>query len=124
MKERIVGDVGATLVIVLGAVVFVLLIASTNAASLLVARATFRGRELAVRAALGASRRRLLQHLLAESTLLAFAGALLGLVLTVGGIRLLTTVGADFIPRTQEVGLDGATVWFLLAITKWQYIDF
>ncbi len=117
VKELIVGDVGASLVIVLGAVAFVLLIASTNAAGLLVARATYRGRELAVRAALGASRRRLLQHLLAESTILAFAGALLGLALTVGGIRLLTTVGADFIPRTQEVGLDGATVWFLFTIT-------
>ncbi|MCZ6857394.1 MAG: ABC transporter permease [Gemmatimonadetes bacterium] len=117
VKEVVVGDVTATLVIVLGAVGFVLLIASTNAANLMVARATHRGRELAVRAALGASRRRLLQHLLAESTLLASVGALLGLVLTVGGIKLLTTVGADFIPRTQEVGLDGATVWFLLAIT-------
>ncbi len=56
VKELVVGDVGSTLVIVLGAVAFVLLIASTNAASLLVARATYRGRELAVRAALGASR--------------------------------------------------------------------
>jgi len=117
VKELIVGDVGATLVIVLGAVAFVLLIASTNATNLLVARATYRGRELAVRAALGASRGRLLQHLLAESIVLALVGALLGLVLTVGGIKLLTTVGADFIPRTQEIGLDGATVWFLLAIT-------
>ncbi len=117
VKELVIGDVGSTLVIVLGAVAFVLLIASTNAANLLVARATYRGRELAVRAALGASRRRLLQHLLAESTVLATVGALLGLTLAVAGIKLLTTVGADFIPRTQEVGLDGPTVWFLLAIT-------
>ncbi len=117
LKEMVVGDVGTTLLIVLGAVGFVLLIACTNAANLLVARATHRSRELAVRAALGASRGRLLQHLLSESAFLALGGALLGLMLAVGGIRLLTTVGADFLPRTQEIGLDGATLWFLFAVT-------
>jgi putative ABC transport system permease protein len=117
LKEMAVGDVGATLIIVLGAVGFVLLIACTNAANLLVARATHRSRELAVRAALGTSRGRLLQHLVSESAFLALGGAVLGLVLAVGGIRLLTTVGADFIPRTQEIALDGATLWFLIAVT-------
>jgi putative ABC transport system permease protein len=117
LKEMAVGDVGTALILVLGAVGFVLLIACTNAANLLVARTTHRSRELAVRAALGASRGRLLQHLLSESALLAFGGALLGLVLTVGGIKLLTTVGANFIPRTQEIALDGAALWFLIAVT-------
>ncbi|MCZ6918349.1 MAG: ABC transporter permease [Gemmatimonadetes bacterium] len=117
LKELVVGDVGTTLAVVLGAVVFVLLIACTNAANLLVARATHRSRELAVRAALGASRGRLLQHLLSESTLLALAGAAVGVVLTVGGMKLLTTVGADFIPRTQEIGFDGPVLWFLATLT-------
>jgi putative ABC transport system permease protein len=113
----VVGVVGSTLVIVLGAVGFVLLIACTNAANLLVARATHRSRELAVRAALGASRGRLLQHLLSESALLAAAGAVVGLVLTVGGMRFFKTVGADFIPRTQEMTLDGPVLAFLTALT-------
>ena len=117
LKEFIVGDVGVTLTIVLGAVGFVLLIASTNAANLLVARATHRSRELAVRAALGASRSRLLQHLVSESLLLAVCGALLGIVLTWSGIKLVTTFGTDFIPRTSEIGLNSSVIWFLATLT-------
>jgi putative ABC transport system permease protein len=117
LKSYVIGDVRTMLAIALAAVVFVLLIACTNAANLLVARATHRSRELAVRSALGASRGRLLQHLLSESTLLALGGALVGLAVTDGGISLLTTVGADFLPRTSEIGLHGPVALFLVGVT-------
>jgi putative ABC transport system permease protein len=117
LKEYVVGNVGTILLVVLGAVGFVLLIACTNAANLLVARATHRGRELAVRSALGASRGRLLQHLLSESVVLALGAALLGLALAALGIRLATTLGADYLPRTQEIGLHRPVLAFLAAIT-------
>ncbi len=94
-----------------------LVIASVNAANLLLARVANRGRELAVRAALGASRKRLLQHLWAESTILAVCGAMLGLLVAVLGIWLIERFGADYIPRAQEIALGGPVVWFLLAIT-------
>jgi putative ABC transport system permease protein len=117
LKEVVVGDVGTTLVIVLCSVGFVLLIASTNAANLLLARVTHRGRELAVRAALGASRGRLLQHLLSESALLAAGGAACGLLLLLAGMRLLSTVAGDYLPRAAEIGVDGTVLWFLAALT-------
>lgn len=117
LKEVLVGDIGTTLVIVLGAVGFMLLIASTNATNLLLARAAQRGRELAVRIALGASRRRLLQHMLSESVVLSSGSALVGLLLSLVGIRLISTLGADFIPRTREMGLDGQVLCFLVAVT-------
>ena len=116
LQEAIVGNVGTTLFIVLGAVAFVLLIACANAANLLVARATHRGRELAVRSALGASRARLLQHLLTESGVLALGAALIGLTLALGGMQLVSSFGSRFIPRTEEIGLHGRTLWFMLAI--------
>ncbi len=117
LKESVVGDVRTMLLIVLGAVAFVLLIASVNAANLLLARVAHRARELAVRAALGASRKRLLQHLWAESTILALGGATLGLLLAVLGTRLITRYGADYMPRTQEVAVAGPVLAFLIAVT-------
>lgn len=117
LKDEVVGDVGSMLVIVLGAVAFVLLIASVNAANLLLARVAHRGRELAVRAALGASRKRLLQHLWAESTLLALGGAGLGLSVAAIGTRLITRFGAEYLPRTEEIALAGPVLWFLAATT-------
>jgi predicted permease len=117
LKEQVVGDVGSMLVLVLGAVAFVLLIASVNAANLLLARVAHRERELAVRAALGASRKRLLQHLWAESTILAFGGAGLGLFLAKMGTELIVRFGGDYVPRSQEIGLGGPVLWFLLTIT-------
>ncbi len=117
LKEVVVGDVWTTQMLALGAVLFLLLIASNNAANLLLARATQRGRELAVRAALGASRGRLMQHTLSESAWLAVGGALVGLVVMFGGLRLLTTTGAAFLPRTQEIRVDGTVLGFLAAVT-------
>jgi putative ABC transport system permease protein len=117
LKEFVVGDVGATLVIVLGAVAFLLLIACTNATSLLLARLSHRSRELAVRTALGASRGRLLQHLLSESALLATVSAALGLLIALWGANLLITAGASYIPRAEEISVNGPVLWFLAALT-------
>jgi len=117
LKEVAVGDAGTAQMSVLGAVAFLLLIASNNAANLLLARATQRSRELAVRAALGASRGRLIQHMLSESALFAIGGALVGLLVMYGGIGLLTTSGAGFLPRTQEIQVDGSALLFLAAAT-------
>ncbi len=117
LKDSVIGDVRTMLVLVLGAVAFVLLIASVNAANLLLARVAHRARELAVRAALGASRGRLLQHLWAESTVLALGGALLGLLLASLGVRLIARYGAEYLPRTQEVTLAGPVLVFLAALT-------
>jgi putative ABC transport system permease protein len=116
LKEYLVGDLGSTLVIVLGAVGFLLLITCANAANLLLARAAQRSREMAVRSALGASRGRLLQHLLSESLLLALGAAAVGAAITSAGLGALHTV-ADYLPRAREIGWDGSVVWLLVGIT-------
>lgn len=116
LEEHVIGDVGPTLALVFGAVAFVLLIACANAANLLVARALHRRRELAVRGALGASRGRLLQHLLAESALLALGAAGVGLALAAGAIELVAAAGGDYLPRAREVALSGPVIGFLVAV--------
>ncbi len=117
LKEAVVGDIGPTLVVVLAAVGFVLLIACANAANLLVARTAARGRELAVRAALGASWGRLLQHLLSEAAFLAIMSAAVGWGIAWSGIQLLTSAGAEFLPRLAEIRLDGRVLAFHLILT-------
>src|SRR2546423_2172562 len=94
------------LAILLGAVVFVLLIACANLATMLLARASARERALAIRVALGAGRWRLLRQMLAESVLLSLAGAALGIFLSVWGLDLLKQIGARTIPRLAEVIVD------------------
>ncbi len=116
LKEYVVGDIGTSLLVVLGASVFVLLMVCANAASLLLARILDRRRELAVRAALGASRGRLVAHLFTESGFLVILGSLGGMGLATVGIRLTTTLGAPFIPRTSEVGLTGPVLLFSLLL--------
>ena len=96
----------AGLGILLGAVVFVLLIACANLATMLLARASARERELAIRVALGAGRWRLLRQMLTESVLLAAAGAAIGIFLSVWGLELLKQIGARTIPRLAEVDVD------------------
>jgi len=113
LKSRVVGDVGSTLVAALAAVACVLLIACANAVNLLIARALNRGRDLAIRGALGASRGRLIQHLLAESGVLTIGATLVGLAVAAGTVVLVTTYGTTFIPRLSEVRLSGAVLAWL-----------
>ena len=117
LKAFVAGDSHTVAGVALAAVALVWLIATANAANLLVARVTSRRRELAVRAALGASRGRVVRYLLAESALLAIGSAVVGLALAWGGVRLLQTAGANYFPRTQEMGLHGPVLWLLAAVT-------
>ena len=115
LKAFVAGDIQTMAGVALAAVALVWLIATANAANLLVARVTSRRRELAVRAALGATRGRVVRYLLAESALLAVGAAAVGLALAWAGIRLLQTAGANYVPRTQEMGLNGPVLWLLAA---------
>lgn len=106
LHAQVVGSMRTGLAILLGAVVFVLLIACANLATMLLARASARERELAIRVALGAGRWRLLRQMLTESVLLAFTGATFGIFLSVWGLDLLKQIGARTIPRLAEVNVD------------------
>jgi len=115
LKKDIVGDVQPYLLILLGAVGFVLLIACVNVANLQLSRSTTRAREFAIRAALGASQSRVIRQLLTESILLALAGGALGLSLATWGIQAALRALPENLPRAQEVGLDGRVLMFTLA---------
>ena len=117
LKDHVIGDISRTLKFVMAALAFVLLIACTNAANLLVARAAHRQRELAVRSALGASRGRIFQHLLSESIALALAACILGLALAIAGIKFITTLGAIVLPRIAEITLLGDPLIFMFGVT-------
>jgi putative ABC transport system permease protein len=117
LKQRVVGDVGSMLLVVFGAVACVLLIACANAVNLLVARALNRNRELAIRGALGASRGRLLQHLLAETVTIGAGAALVGFAVATGSVALVTKYGGDYIPRIAEVRLGGPELAWLGILT-------
>lgn len=117
LKDSIVGDAATSMLIALSAVGLLLVIACTNAAGLLVARGLRQRPEIAVRAALGASRPRIIAEFLAESAILAGLGAGLGLGLAALGVRLATTIGAGFIPRIHEIGLDAPVLLFYALTT-------
>lgn len=117
LKERLIGDVGPVLWMLLGAVGFVLLIACVNVSNLLLARSTGRTREFAIRAALGAGQWRLLRQSLTESTLLALAGGGLGLLVAGWGTKAAIAALPTTLPRAEEVGLDGRVLVFTLAIS-------
>jgi putative ABC transport system permease protein len=114
MRDQLTGDVRPALFVLAGAVAFVLLIACANVANLLLARATARQRELAVRAALGAGRARLVRQMLAESVVLSVAGGLCGLLLARWALGFLRGVVAERLPiqRLEMVGIDGLVLLF------------
>ena len=117
LRESILGEVRQPLIVLMVAVGMLLLVACVNIASLLLARATGRRQELAVRAALGAGRWRIARQLVTESLTLALIGGALGVALGFLAVRALTAMGASELPRSNDIGIDGVVLGFTLLIS-------
>jgi predicted permease len=117
LQEELTRRAKPTFLILLGTAGLVLLIACANVANLTLARLMRREREMAIRAALGAGRGRLIRQLLTESVLLSFAGGVLGLVLAAGGLQLLVSFAARFTTRASEIRIDGFVLLFTLLVS-------
>src|SRR5256714_15575615 len=116
LRDDLIGDVRTALYVLFGAVVCVLLIANANVANLMLARASVRGKEIALRAALGASRRRIIRQLLTESLLLAGLGGAFGMLIAQWGTEALIRTVPQNIPRISEIKLAAAVLVFTLVV--------
>jgi putative ABC transport system permease protein len=116
-QDEVVHSVRRAMLVLLGAVAFVLLIACVNVANLLLARSEARRREIAVRAAIGAGMGRLLQQFIIEGVMLSMAGAALGMLLAFGGLRLLVATNTGSIPRVEEISIDWRVLAFTLVVS-------
>jgi putative ABC transport system permease protein len=117
LRERMIGNRRPALLVLFGAVAFVLLIACANVANLMLVRAVSRRKEMALRAALGASRWRIARQMLTESLLIALAGGMLGFLLSASGIDLLVAFSAGNLPPTARISMDAAVLAFTVGIS-------